>query len=203
MNPQHATPPAAPPPLAAAAGPLTTQHLQLVSAANKASRAIRSGASYASFNAGVMLISALLLVLSGLTDPFSLVAGLAFGALGLRERHWGRKLRDLNPAAPLKLAQNQGLLWVAAITYCAVAWYRSTTGPSPLGEIDPALAGGGIEQIQELIPKLYAIVYGSVVVVTTIFQTLSIFYYLKRGRILRQHLAQTPAWVVDVQRAAA
>jgi len=40
-------------------------------------------------------------------------------------------------------------------------------------------------------------------VVTVVFQGLNSLYYFTRGRVLRGYLAQTPAWVVDVQRCQA
>jgi hypothetical protein len=44
------------------------------------------------------------------------------------------------------------------------------------------------------------ILYGAVSVVTIIFQGLNALYYFSRAKLLRAYLAETPSWIVEVQR---
>ena len=57
--------------------------------------------------------------------------------------------------------------------------------------------------IGSLYKTLTVTVYGALIVGTLIFQGLNSLYYFTRGRILLGYLAETPAWVLELQRCQA
>jgi hypothetical protein len=54
--------------------------------------------------------------------------------------------------------------------------------------------------LEKMIAEL---IYGSLIAGTLIFQGLNALYYFTRAKLLRAYLAETPAWVVELQRCQA
>ncbi|MDA0310733.1 MAG: hypothetical protein O2992_01285 [Gemmatimonadetes bacterium] len=55
---------------------------------------------------------------------------------------------------------------------------------------------------QELVQQLSVLMYVAVLVVTGIFQGLNARYYHRRVAMLNSYLAETPSWMIDVQRSS-
>jgi hypothetical protein len=66
--------------------------------------------------------------------------------------------------------------------------------------IQREMMGTPYEHIGNLSKMIAAMMYGALIVCTVMFQGLNSLYYFTRARILKEYLAQTPPWVVDLQR---
>jgi len=78
-------------------------------------------------------------------------------------------------------------------------------GPNPYDEIirrEP-MAADMLGGIGGLYKTMSIAVYGALIVGTLIFQGLNSIYYFTRAKLLRAYLAETPPWVVELQRCQA
>jgi hypothetical protein len=65
----------------------------------------------------------------------------------------------------------------------------------------PELADAlGSLQFDDLYKGLVVAVYGTIIVLSVIFQGLNAFYYFTRRKRVEAYLQETPKWVLDLQR---
>ncbi len=121
----------------------------------------------------------------------------------------GRKrLLRFEESAPTMLGWNQVGFLSMIIVYCLWMMFAGLTGEGPFAaEIaaKPELAEvldsvDGLDQIYRLIVLA---VYGSVIVLSVIFQGWNAYYYFSRRKHVEDYVRETPDWVIDVQRATA
>lgn len=194
------------------AGPLTGDHLQALALANQRGRKIRNAAGVARFNgvclivfSGLSLLIAMVAAVLGEFDWVAVVMGAGLGGLAWNELRGRTLLLQLNPRGPAVLGWNQLALLGLILAYAGWMMYSGLTAPNPYEEMmrtEPMLKGM-LGDIGNLHKTLTLVIYGAVMIVTVVFQGLNSLYYFTRGRVLRSYLAQTPAWVVDVQRVQA
>jgi len=218
-DPANQNPPPPPDPLpagpantAAPAGPLTGEHLQALSLANQRGKKIRIAAGVARFNgvsmgvfSGLSLLVAMGMAAFGEFDWIAWVMGAGLGALAWNELRGRRLLLRLDPRGPVVLGWNQLALLGLVFAYAAWMLWSGLVAPSPYEEAmrtEPMLRQM-LGDPDNLYRTLTLGIYGSLMVVTVIFQGFNSLYYFTRGRVVRGYLAQTPAWVVDVQRCQA
>ncbi len=145
---------------------------------------------------------------AALSLPFALfsVKG-AFVAIGLAvcaffEFRGRNGLKQLDPAAPIRLAWNQFALACVIAGYCAWSAYAAWTGPSPYAQAvaaSPELADT-LAPLEDLIRQVTAATYGLVGVLSVAFQVGAIAYYRTRRKHIVNYVAQTPAWVLALDR---
>jgi hypothetical protein len=83
-------------------------------------------------------------------------------------------------------------------------WYSSINSSSALAaemsayaDLDAALgSSGGFEALYQ---QIVVAVYGGVIVFSALFQGGTALYYFSRRRHVEDFIAETPAWVRDVQ----
>ena len=101
----------------------------------------------------------------------------------------------------------------------ALSWSPPTGSPMLVsGDIDhPAAVDRAIThtipQLEELeaamgataglVTNLTVAVYSVVIVLTLVFQGLNARYYFARIKLVQGYLEETPAWIIDLQRATA
>ena len=88
------------------------------------------------------------------------------------------------------------------------SWYSGLTGEGPFAaEIaaKPELAEvlDSVEGLDQIYKLIVLAVYGSVIVLSIVFQGWNAFYYFSRRKHVEKYVRETPDWVVDVQRATA
>ncbi len=218
-DPANQNPPSLPEPpsagpahAAAPAGPLTGEHLRALALANQRGKKIRSAAGVARFNgvsmivfSGVSLLVAMGMGAFGEFDWIAWVMGVGLGTLAWNELRGRRLLLRLDPRGPIVLGWNQLALLGLVFAYAAWMLRSGLMTPSPYEEAmraEPMLRQV-LGDPDNLYRTLTLSIYGSLMVVTVVFQGLNSLYYFTRGRVLRGYLAETPAWVVDVQRCQA
>lgn len=178
---------------------LSAEQRQALEDARVRAGKVVGAAKVAAFNGWSIGAFAVLTILFGLTNPVVLILGVGMGVVARNEFRGRDGIRRFEPEAARKLGKNQVGLMSLIIAYCIWSIARGATAVP-----DPELA-----QLQELtgvgtdlVRQLTVLVYVAVIAVTVIFQGLNARYYFKRAGMIEAYLAQTPPWVVDLQRSA-
>jgi len=211
------TPQVGPAAAPAPTGPLTPQHLHQLAAADLRAKKLRSAGGVAMFNGIAIAIFSGFSLLWGLgelaldrfdiskLDWLTFVMGIGLGLIAWNEFRGRRRLRQLDPRAPRVLGFNQLALLGLIVAYAAWMLGSVLLGPNPYAEIirrEPMTADmlGGIG---DLYKNMSIAVYGALILATLLFQGINALYYFTRAKLLRGYLAETPAWVVELQRCQA
>lgn len=191
-----------------ASGPLAAQHHQQLALASERSKKIRKAAGVAAFNGWVTGIFA---VTSAPFAPFSVAGFLVAAGLAIvtyNEFAGRKRLLRFDESAPQLLGWNQVGFLAMIVVYCLWMMFDGLTGAGPFAaelaakpELREVLDSvDGLDSIYKL---LVLAVYGSVIVLSVIFQGWNAYYYFSRRKHVAQYLRETPSWVLDVQRATA
>jgi len=180
--------------------------------ADQRGKKLRSAAGVAMFNGiciGVFSSLSLLVVMGeamfGEFDWVGVIMGIGLGVISWNEFRGRKLLQQFNPRAPAVLGWNQLALLGLIVAYAAWMMGVALLGANPYDEVmrrEP-MAARMLGDIGSLYKMLTLAVYGALIVGTLIFQGLNSLYYFTRARILRGYLAETPAWVVQLQRCQA
>ncbi len=192
---------------AAGQGPLSAEHYEQLRSAKSRRRKIDRTIAVAGFNGWSIGIFA---ALSALFLPLSfsllgLLITLGLGAVAYHEFKGRRLLRALDLTGPRLLGFNQIGFGALIVAYCVWTLIAEFAGPGAYAqtiEQNPELAQvlGPTEGLYRLVVVL---VYGTVIALTIPYQAFMAWYYFSRGKHLETYISQTPAWVTDVERAAA
>jgi hypothetical protein len=183
---------------------LAQEHRRELALANQRAKKIRKAAGVAAFNGWATGIFA------ALSAPFALfsIAGL-FVTVGLsvvayNEFQGRKRLLRFDPLSPALLGWNQVGLMALIVLYCLWMLFAGLTGAGPFaGEMqtNPELAGalGSLSQFDEFYKVLVVAVYGTVIVLSVIFQGLNALYYFTRRKHVEAYVQETSEWVLDLQ----
>lgn len=178
--------------------PLNPEQLETLAVANvRLNKQILGATKLATFNAWSLAVFGGLSLLSGLFSFAGLVIGVVLLAFAWNEFRGRTLFRNLDCEGPRVLAQNQIGLAGALLLYCARSSYQAWTNRS--GELAQLEAALGISP--DDVAGLTVLVYGIVFVVTALVLGLTARYYRVRGRRLEEYRAETPEWVIDIQRS--
>jgi hypothetical protein len=189
-------------------GPLGPQDHAALATANERAKKIRKAAGVAAFNGWVTAVFA---VCSAPFAPFSIVGFLVTMGLTVvayNEFRGRKRLLQFDPGAAKLLGWNQLGFLGLIIAYCSWMLFTGLTGESPIAaemsrNLDLEGTFGLMGQFDYLYKAAVAAVYGSVIFLAVIFQGLNAIYYFTRRKLVASYLAETPEWVVDVQRTMA
>lgn len=205
-----AAPPVPPAPQVSPVPPpqtLSEAQVQAVRTAKAGRKKIDLAIHVATFNGWSLAIFA---VLSGLAWLLSfgllgavVTAGLA--ATAYYEFKGRAMLRQLDPHGARHLGYNQLALGVLIVVYCGWSMINMFFGPGSYDQViarNPELADvlGNSEQ---MIRVLAVAVYGVVILLAVPYQILIAWFYFSRGKLIEQYVESTPAWITQVQQAAA
>lgn len=182
--------------------PLTDQQRQALSEADRRCRKATRAAGVAAFNGWFTAVFA---ALCAPFAPFSITAllmGCALGVIAFNEFRGRRLIRALDLRGPRRLGWNQVGMMAVVIVYALFQIYAGLTGASPYQAhiaSEPQLAEmlGSIDELQRFVVLA---VYVTVIVLTIVFQGGNALYYFTRTGPMRAYLAQTPPWVLEIQR---
>lgn len=199
-------------PTAAPGGPLTPEHLRALTLANERSKKLRTAAAVASFNCictgAFSALSLLFVAVSAAFGEFDWAAvllGIGLGVISWNELRGRKLLQQFDPRAPAALGWNQLALLGSIVAYAGWMLGVGLLGANPYQEMmqSEPMAAQTLGNIDGLYKMLQLAVYGGLIVGTIIFQGLNAFYYFTRAGVLRGYLAETPAWVLQLQRVHA
>ncbi len=186
--------------------PLAESHQRELAAAARRRQPIDRVARVASFNAWT---SAILAALSAPFAILSLAGFLVFAALAVvawNEFRGRRRLLDFDPAGASILGWNQlGLLGMITV-YCAWALYSNLWGGDSIEaqlRANPELSAafGSLDRVGDLVKPIVVAFYGTVIALSAAFQGATALYYFSRRKYVEKYVRETPAWVIDLQRA--
>jgi hypothetical protein len=204
MTPPQTTPTAPPGP---PTGPLSPDHLALLTHARQDSRRIRRTVTMARISAwttgvfgGITLLGALF------GDLTSLVLSIALVAVAVREGLLAKRLSLLDRLAPRALAINQLVLGAVIVAYSL--WEIGTSlmgnglsaGNQPIGDPQVDAMLKDIGRSTKVITVAVYVVVGLGGAAATAGMAA---YYVRKRAIVDAFLSRTPAWVVQVIRTAA
>jgi len=178
------------------------QIAELVAARDRATK-LRRAAGVARFDGWMVASFAVLTGLTGFSSFSTLLLAAGMGYVAWREFRGAEQFRRLDPTAAPALAINQLVLAGILIVYALWQAYQSATAPSDLS----AMTGGDaqlsnmIGPIDHLIRLLTLSVYGLIVLVAIFVQGGTALYYHSRQRFVKDYIARTPAWIIELQRA--
>jgi hypothetical protein len=187
----------------AQAGLLTPELRHQLMLAKERTKPIRKAASVAAFNGWATGI------IAALSAPFALfsIAGFLM-TLGLvivayNEFRGRKRLLEQDPASTAYLGWNQiGLfLLIAAYSlwmlFTSIGSFAAELHTKP--ELEAAL--GSLRGFDELYRRFVVGFYGTVIVLSAIFQGVTAFYYFTRRKHVDTYLQKTPAWAQEIRLA--
>lgn len=178
---------------------LTPEQRQALADAKERAKPLTGANRTATFNIWTIGAFAVLTILFGLFSLTALVLGVGMAVVTWNEYRGRALLRAFDPAGPRLLGRNQLGLMGLIIVYALWSMYQTTANPDPeLAQMDQILGG----DTAGLVAELTVYVYVGVIVLTGLFQGLLARYYFKRIAMVEAYVRDTPAWVVDMQRAA-
>ena len=173
---------------------------QALADAKERYRGCMKAARTATFNIWTIGSFAAITILFGFFSLSAMVLGIGMALVTWNEYRGRAMVRRFDPAGPLLLGRNQLGLMGLIIAYALWSMYQASTHPDPgLAQMD-AIMGG---DVSGLVADLTVLVYLAVIGITAIFQGLLSRYYFKRIEMIKAYVRDTPAWVLDLQRAAA
>jgi hypothetical protein len=186
-------------------GPLTEEHHHELALANGRAKKIRRAAGVAAFNGWVTGIFA------ALSAPFALFSFAGFlvtvglSVIAYNEFRGRKRLLQFDSSSPTLLGWNQVALLTVIIVYCFWMLYVGLTSAGPFAsemEANPKLGAalGSLDEFDYVYKLLVAAVYGTVIVLSVIFQGLNALYYFTRRKHAEAYVQETPDWVLDLQR---
>jgi hypothetical protein len=189
-------------------GPLTQGDHHELALANGRAKKIRTAARVATFNGWVLGIFAAVSAPFALfsTAGFLVITGLAF--IVYNEFQGRTRLLQFDPSSSTRLGWNQVALLTLIIAYCLWMIFTGLTGSGPFAaelESNPEIASalGTLDEFDDLYKFFVVAIYGTVIVLSVIFQGLNALYYFTRRKHVEAYVQETPDWVLDVQRMTA
>jgi len=184
--------------------PLSPQHIWQINEARKSSRKIRRAINVARFDGWTLAIAAGLTVVFSIGDISGMAIGLILGLIAGVELYSANRLRVLQPESARVLGFNQIALALLLIIYSTWRIYSELSGKGEMAEIgnDPMVAqtlkDSGITQ---LVTMTVIAIYSGLIAIAICAQGGLAIYYFTRVKHIRKHLAQTPQWIIEMQKA--
>ncbi len=189
--------------------PLREEHFRQLAEGVRRSARVRRAVAVARVSGWTTAVFAFVSLLSGLFSLVGLALGVALAVVAWRELQGARSLARLDQQAPRRLALNQVFFGACLCVYAVWGAWRALIGEGPGGmtatgdpQVDAMLADVA-EPMQALMRVVMLATYGGLFVGSVLAQGGMAWYYATRARHVREHAANTPAWVVRVQRTAA
>jgi hypothetical protein len=191
------------PSLSVAAPPqLSPEHHRQLALARKAVRKIRRTISVASFDGWTVGFFAALTLLTGMTDLSGIFMGLGMAAVAWVELRGAARLRLLDSRATRTLALNQIALASILTLYALWRLHAATTGVSPYQaykSADPQMARM-LQPVENITHLITMVLYSAMIAVAFFAQGGLALFYFTRGKHIDAYLAQTPAWIIEMQK---
>jgi hypothetical protein len=180
---------------------ITPENFRELENARHGLRKIRRAVSAARFEGFTVAIFGGLTVLLGITSITDILLGLVLAAIGVIEIMGAGQLRRLDPRAIRVLTFNQ--LTFATLILLYALWNLHSEIAHPVGDVgdaDAKLLGQVDPSVLSVTHEIMLLVYVSFIGAAA-FEAGMAAYFHSRGAHLRQYLAQTPEWIVSMQKA--
>jgi hypothetical protein len=188
---------------------LSTDQLQQLQAAQRQLHKLRRAAGVAKFNSVTSAVigifagfGVLISLMLGSFDGLGLVVTVGLLAIAWNEGRARKKLLQLVPGSGRELGWNQLAFLALIAAYCLYQILYVVNQPNSL---DDAIAqysemADMIGSYAELSHTVGVLIYQAVLVISTLTVGGNAWYYFICNRRLDTYLAETPNWVLDIQR---
>jgi hypothetical protein len=188
-----------------AAAPFSLEHQRELMLARDRVKPIQRAARVANFNAWASFVVA---ICSAPFAFFSLLGGVVFAALSLiayNEFRGRKQLLNFEPAGATLLGWNQLGLLAMIIVYCIWMLYTNLTGANTISaELNSPQMKDllGSLDLDTITRQIVIALYGSVIVLSILFQGGNAIYYFSRRKYVEAYANETPEWVRSLQGTA-
>ena len=183
---------------------LTPEHLRELESARFALRKVRRAINAARFEGYTIAICGGLTLITGLSSITNLLAGTVLTAIGIIEIFAAGKMRSLDLKAARLLVINQLTLAGLILLYGLWNVHAEMTHPtSDLPDLSPSDAQAVNQltgSLTGLTHEIMLLIYASLIIAALVEAAMAAYYH-SRGEQLRQYLAQTPEWIISMQKA--
>jgi len=185
---------------------LTPEHLRELESARLALRKIRRAANTARFEGYTIAICGGLSLIPGIAAESisDMLVGTVLLVIGIIEILSAGGMRSLDLKAAKNLVINQFSLAGLILLYALWSLYAEMAHPTAdLPDVSPSDARA-INQLSGsltgLTHDIMLLLYGSLIIAALVEAAMAAYYH-SRGEQLRLYLAQTPDWIVSMQKA--
>lgn len=192
-----------PMPLQAGAAALTPEQLGDLMAARRVHRAVRRACAVASGDGWTTAAFGGLTAVASLGSWPTLLLGLGMVVLGWRQVRFAGRLKQLDPEAPACLAATTLMTASLLAAYAAFNLVRGLRDPRAFfGDVtnDPMVSDllGNVDGLMKLV---IVALYGMMLAIAVVGGLATAWYYRSRRKHLLAYLHDTPAWILQLQRA--
>ena len=178
------------------ASPLSEEEKREFARASGQARSFLKAERAAAVNGWTIGFFAAVTLLFSLSSLVTALLGFGMAIVAWNEFRGRKMIRQLDSRGPQLLGRNQLGFMVLLIAYCLWSIARLRTHPIPgLRELEDLV--GPVEDLARAFATSF---YGTVIVLTAVFQGLLAKFYFARVGMMEAYLKDTPAWVVDLQR---
>lgn len=178
------------------ASPLSDEEKRAFTRASEQARSFSKAERAAAVNGWTIGFFAAVTLLFSLSSLVTALLGFGMAIVAWNEFRGRKMIRQLDSRGPQLLGRNQLGFMVLLIAYCLWSIVRmrahSISGLEELEEL--------VGPVEDLARTLTNFFYGSVIVLTAVFQGLMARFYFARVEMMVAYVKDTPAWVVDLQR---
>ncbi len=181
---------------------LSPQQLQEMADARIAMKPIRRAIFAANFDGWSLAVFAFLSLICGFSSITGILIGVGLGTVAFVELRGISGLRKFEPKTARTLGYNQ--LALAGILVLYAAWNlifppslsKELQSASP--DLKAALGGYDLNSINT---QINYVIYFTLIAVAVFAQGSLAIFYFRREKTIREYLANTPPWIVQMQRA--
>ncbi len=178
--------------------PLTPEQKRELEEAKERIRPLLKAVRRTRLNTWSLGIAAALTIAFGMSSVSALLLGIGMAVATWYEHRGGALLRRFDPKGPRLLGRNQLGLMAEVVVYALWEIYKAKVHPdADLAQME--VLGG---DTAGLITSLTIIMWVAVIATTGLLQGFMARYYFKRGPMAEAYVRDTPAWVIELQRAA-
>jgi hypothetical protein len=183
---------------------LTPENLNELQLARQRLKGIRRAVSAGRFEGYSIAICGGLSFLAGIGSLTSMAGGALLLGVGIVEVYMVGQLRKLDLRAPRFLAANQ--LVLAALIVLYACWSLHSSGSSSSADTtgmsasDVQAMNQMIGPVNEIAHSVSVLLFGSLLI-AAVFEGGMAWYYYSKAEPLREYLAETPEWILQMQRA--
>lgn len=182
---------------------VSDEHLRQLAIARADAKKVRRAVAVANFDGWTIGAFGLLTLLFGITDPTSIIMGIAMCAIAWIELRGAAAVRRLDERAAKTLGVNQLALASLLIGYSLWRIYAVSTGAGPYDAFkasDPAMAHM-LQPIEDVTRLISLALYGILIFIAVFAQGGLALYYFSRARHIEAYRQRTPDWIIKLQQA--
>jgi hypothetical protein len=183
---------------------LSADNLRELQAAKQSLRKIRRAVSAARFEGYTVAICGSITFLSGIGSVSDMLGGTVLTVIGIIEIIWAGRLGRLDTTAVRTLTINQLCLAVLILLYAVWNLHAEIAHPaSDLPDLSPSDAqvlGQMDSSAMGLTHEIMLLLYASLIAAAAAEAGMAAYYY-SRGAHLDRYLADTPPWIISMQKS--